>query len=91
MHPQVGDEDPGCGEVTPAAPTEAERPLVPGGSRTSGTGWERGPSPPKPASRPGFECGIHRPHLGDLENLFIWLGPRFSNQENDAVPTQRVA
>ena len=26
---------------------------------------------PKPASRPGFECGIHRPHLEDLEDLFI--------------------
>ena len=82
MHPQVGEGDPGRGEVTSVAATEAERLWGPSGSRTSGTGGKAAPCPAEPSPRPGFECRFRRPYLGHFEDLFIWPGPQFSNQEN---------
>lgn len=75
MRPQVGDGDPGAGG-DPGAPTEAERPSVPDGLGDFGDG-QNAASPPKPASRPGFNANSS-PTSGETLKLVYLAQPWFS-------------
>lgn len=84
MHLQVGDGDPGRGELTLGTPTEAESPRDWASQgrreRTGEAALRRTGS----TERPGFKSRPRRPGLRNLEGLLLWPGRQFSQ---DAVPS----
>lgn len=91
MHPQVGDGDPECGEVTPGAPTEAERPWYRAAQGLRGRGGNAAPRPQSPPLDPGSNAEFIAHIWKTLKTCLSSSGLGFLIRKTDAVPTQRVA